>query len=419
MRYLIAIVFLMFSAAIACAQGASRKNMRAEGDKYLTAGNIRFNLAEGDITEEYFRNEDSKAENKVSASEENKSEIIEYSDELAGLMLNNLVEWGYLDTSDRFLPDYKNSLHVDMAIEEAHFRIIRPSKKGLSKAIYIEFVSDFQLKSYYGKELYRKSVSKELKLNRSSSEKEVRGVFSNLIKMLVKDFVFDDEVQKLVTSTEYYDLEDEASFETVSIPTPSGTEKPEDWKKSVATIILEDGHGSACIISADGYLISNFHVVGQNETVKVKFHDGSNAIGIVLRKHPDCDLALIKVDISNLVPLPIAESEIEFGEDVYVLGTPADTLLAGSMFKGVISGKRNFDGAVYLQTDAKVNVGNSGGAMINSSGELVGIVSSKYAGFGIEGIGFAVPIIELKRLKIEVLHPTPSSAPVPKPQTRR
>jgi S1-C subfamily serine protease len=100
------------------------------------------------------------------------------------------------------------------------------------------------------------------------------------------------------------------------------------------------------------------------------------------------------------------------GDVVYIIGTPADTLLSQSVSKGVLSGQRDFDGAEYLQTDAKVNPGNSGGALLNSKGELIGVVSSKYIGFGIEGIGFAVPISKLEE-KLRVITQKGSAPVVP------
>jgi S1-C subfamily serine protease len=129
-------------------------------------------------------------------------------------------------------------------------------------------------------------------------------------------------------------------------------------------------------------------------------------------------LALIKVDRTNLPALlPVNESE-DIGNTVFLVGTPADTLLAQSVFKGVISGKRPVADFSYFQTDAKVNPGNSGGAMLNEKGELIGIVSSKYVGYGIEGIGFAVPINQISA-RLNVIIPEPKmqkeAAPPSKP----
>jgi S1-C subfamily serine protease len=115
-------------------------------------------------------------------------------------------------------------------------------------------------------------------------------------------------------------------------------------------------------------------------------------------------MALIKVEKTGLDFLTQSTSTYDLGEVVYVVGTPLDTTLSQSVSKGVLSGYRSFDDFTYMQTDAKMNPGNSGGALINASGELIGIVSAKYIGYGIEGIGFAIPISKLEeKLKVTTL----------------
>ncbi|UOQ71750.1 S1C family serine protease [Hymenobacter cellulosilyticus] len=162
--------------------------------------------------------------------------------------------------------------------------------------------------------------------------------------------------------------------------------------KCVVTIETTDGHGSGCIISADGYLVTNAHVVGEEETVKVRMADGIEAKGKVVRVNPDMDLALVKIDVDGLSAflLPSAASA-DLGADVFAIGTPADKELGQSITKGIISGRRKIEGHSFLQTDVSINGGNSGGALVGRSGQLVGIVNAKLVGRGIEGIGFAIP----------------------------
>jgi S1-C subfamily serine protease len=80
------------------------------------------------------------------------------------------------------------------------------------------------------------------------------------------------------------------------------------------------------------------------------------------------------------------------GDEVITIGTPADLLLGQSVARGIVSGKRRFDDLVYLQTDMAVSPGNSGGPVINSKGEIIGLVQGKIIGKGVEGICFAIPI---------------------------
>lgn len=162
--------------------------------------------------------------------------------------------------------------------------------------------------------------------------------------------------------------------------------------RCVVTVETADGHGSGCIISADGYLVTNAHVVGAEEMVKVHMADGVEAKGKVLRVNPEMDLALVKVDVDGLsaFPLPSAATA-DLGVDVFAIGTPADKELGQSITKGIISGRRKIEGHTLLQTDVSINGGNSGGALVARSGQLVGIVNAKMVGRGIEGIGFAIP----------------------------
>jgi serine protease Do len=158
--------------------------------------------------------------------------------------------------------------------------------------------------------------------------------------------------------------------------------------KAVVIIEISDGHGSGCLVSADGYTITNAHVVGD----EVLLADGVEAKGRVVRVNADMDLALVKVEAEGLpaFALPTA-SEGEVGTDVYAIGAPADKELSQTVTKGIISGRRKIEGRSFLQTDVSINGGNSDGALVARSGQLLGIVNAKLIGRGVEGIGFAIP----------------------------
>lgn len=160
----------------------------------------------------------------------------------------------------------------------------------------------------------------------------------------------------------------------------------------VVTVETADGHGSGCLISADGYLITNAHVVGNEASVKVQLPDGLLATGTVVRVNTDLDLALVKVEVDGLTAFRLpSTTTAELGTDVYAIGTPADKELGQTVTKGIISGRRKIEGHVLLQTDVSINGGSSGGALVTRAGQLLGIVNAKLVGRGIEGIGFAIP----------------------------
>jgi S1-C subfamily serine protease len=403
-QILLAVICAVFTTVLH-AQPKSVLPKRGSGHKYITTEDIYFDLKEGEVTESYFKSEALKLKGKSSKLSSNTGEILEASEGLEGYLYSILSESDYIDTSEKIFPDYKNSLHLSMRVHRLEFSYIKPKSTKPSTAVYLKMFADMQLSSFYGKTLVKEDVSfEQLIANTENSDWE--GGFSNLINNILIKFLTEEKVAAFIESAEYFDAPDVTDMEKVTL---SGGSAMLDWdyiSYAVPTIITTEGHGSACVISGDGYLLTNFHVVAQNETVRVKFKDGSESEGKVVRKNPDCDLALLKVDRTNLPALlPVNKNE-EIGATVFLVGTPADTLLAQSVFKGVISGKRPVADFSYLQTDAKVNPGNSGGAMLNEKGELIGIVSSKYVGYGIEGIGFAVPISQIEA-RLNVLMPVP------------
>lgn len=409
---------LVFFAINSIAQRATTLPVREEGQKYITTEDIYFDLKEGEITESYYTTETQRKQGRYNKISSNSDEVIEVSSSLEGYLYGLLSESNFIDTTERIFPDYKNSLHLSMRVHRLEFSYIRPNAKRGITAVYLKMFADMELSSYYGKTLVQENIStEEVIADRLGSDWE--NGFSNLITRILIEFLSQDKVLGLIKSSEYFDATDVSSFEKISI---GGGSAILDWdflSYAVPTIITSDGHGSACVVSSNGYLITNFHVVGQNETVKVKFKDGTISEGKVLRKHPDCDLALLKVERENLPALFPNAQDPEIGSTVYLMGTPADTLLGQSVFKGVISGRRSFADFSYIQTDAKVNPGNSGGAMFNEKGELIGIVSSKYVGYGIEGIGFAVPIDQISARLSVILpeikkqnDPAPTAKPI-------
>lgn len=403
MKKVASLITLFFALLNSIAQSSASLPRREEGQKYITTEDIYFDLKEGEITESYYKTEAQRKKGQYNKLSSNTDEIIEASAGLEGYLYGLLSENNFIDTTERIFPDYKNSLHMSMRVHRLEFSYIRPKSKSGIIAIYLKMFADMKLSSYYGKTLVQEDISiEELIADRAASDWE--NGFSKLINKILVQFLSEDKVMGLIKSSQYFDETDVSSFEKISI---SGGSALLDWdflSYAVPTIITPEGHGSGCIISSDGYVLTNFHVVGQNETAKVKFKDGSVSEGRVLRKHPDCDLALLKVDRTNLPALLPVIQDQEIGSTVYVMGTPADTLLGQSVFKGVISGRRAFADFNYIQTDAKVNPGNSGGAMLNEKGELIGIVSSKYVGYGIEGIGFAVPISQIEA-RLNILMP--------------
>ena len=159
----------------------------------------------------------------------------------------------------------------------------------------------------------------------------------------------------------------------------------------------EHGLGSGFIVSPDGYILTNNHVVGGADTIDVKLADGRRFKAKVVGTDPDTDIAVIKIDAHDLPTIPLGDSDaLNVGEWVIAIGNPFG--LYKTVTVGVVSAKGRSgiginDYEDFIQTDAAINPGNSGGPLINIHGEVVGIntaIFSKSGGY--MGIGFAIPI---------------------------
>ncbi len=159
------------------------------------------------------------------------------------------------------------------------------------------------------------------------------------------------------------------------------------------------GMGSGVIVSPDGYILTNNHVVRDADKVKVMFIDGRKVDAEIIGTDAKTDIAVIKVKENNLTPIELGDSEqLRVGEWVIAIGSPLSENLAHTVTAGIVSAKgrsnlRLADYEDFIQTDAAINPGNSGGALINLDGKLVGIntaIATQSGGF--QGIGFAVPI---------------------------
>jgi serine protease Do len=155
--------------------------------------------------------------------------------------------------------------------------------------------------------------------------------------------------------------------------------------------------GSGVVVSTDGYVITNNHVVGENvREITVSLADNREAKGQVIGTDPATDIALLKINVNGLPAVPWGDSsQLLVGEWVLAIGSPFQ--LSQTVTAGIVSatGRQNVgitDYEDFIQTDAAINPGNSGGALINSRGELVGINTAIFSqSGGYQGVGFAVP----------------------------
>ena len=157
------------------------------------------------------------------------------------------------------------------------------------------------------------------------------------------------------------------------------------------------GFGSGVIISKDGYIVTNNHVIDKADVISVKLNDGREFQGRIIGTDPSTDLALVKIEGDDLPTIPVGDSDqLKIGEWVLAVGNPFN--MTSTVTAGIVSAKARSLGVYnngvesFIQTDAAINQGNSGGALVNARGELVGINSVLYSPTGsYSGCGFAIP----------------------------
>jgi S1-C subfamily serine protease len=172
----------------------------------------------------------------------------------------------------------------------------------------------------------------------------------------------------------------------------TGVSDVSDCVNSVITIKQESGHASGCIISNDGYIVTNYNVVEKEKEVQVILNDGEIKTAKVIRVNPEEDFALLKMEGSGYKPLYIkANGTYKMGDDIFAVGTTGGGGLGQTVSKGIISSVRKLRGKDYIQMDVKINKGNHGGAVLNKDGDLIGIIYGKITGRNVESLGFALP----------------------------
>jgi Do/DeqQ family serine protease len=155
--------------------------------------------------------------------------------------------------------------------------------------------------------------------------------------------------------------------------------------------------GSGVIADADGHIITNNHVIANADEIRVQLADGRSAVASIVGRDPDTDLAVVQIKLKNLPVMPLGHSDrLKVGDVVLAIGDPLG--LSQTVTHGIVSATRREQLGLatfenFIQTDAAINFGNSGGALIDTNGELVGINTAIVAkNLGVEGIGFAIPV---------------------------
>lgn len=168
------------------------------------------------------------------------------------------------------------------------------------------------------------------------------------------------------------------------------------------------GAGSGVIFTNDGYIVTNNHVIENSNAIEVTLKNGESYPAELIATDSKTDLAVIKIEASQLTPAILGDSDaLIVGEDAIAIGNPLGEL-GGTVTNGIISAldrEVTVEGKKMnlLQTNAAINPGNSGGGLFNQKGELIGIVSAKSSGTDIEGLGFAIPVNDVKEVVVQLI----------------
>lgn len=355
---------------------------------------------------------------------ESESEVIAF-DEAKDLVVENtnferllngvLADQGYIDTTRKVLKNsFANNLLIEAEVNKINFDLIGTDKTSLmgnamsaSRSYKIDMSMIWKLKDYYGEvlETIEMDVSSGIFAQSYYGEEAVEMAIKDALEESLMTFLTNEVVQEKLNDRSQ--VAAESSFEEIDIP--EAAKYVEDLgasiKSSVTIIRKDDGHGSGFIVTEGGYIITNYHVVsGSQEDLEVVLNNGNRHKGTVVRSSKTADVALIEIDVNGLVPFKLSTKEAGIADDIYAVGTPTAQDLGQSISRGIVSGIRSGDGDTKLiQTDASINGGNSGGALVNKQGEVLGVVQAKVKGFGVEGIAFGIPtevVIEKLKLKL-------------------
>ena len=182
------------------------------------------------------------------------------------------------------------------------------------------------------------------------------------------------------------------------------------WGQPVSQAVA----GSGFVITSDGYILTNYHVIEDADSIQVAFVDGTTYDATLVGGESENDIAVLKIDATGLTPVIIGDSDnVKVGEQVVAIGNPLGELTF-SMTSGIVSAKdrsitmENGNVMNMIQTDTAINNGNSGGPLFDMYGQVIGITSAKLSGSSssqatIEGLGFAIPINDIKDMVTDIM----------------
>tara|TARA_B100000886_G_C20398720_1_gene481611 strand:+ start:237 stop:1562 length:1326 start_codon:yes stop_codon:yes gene_type:complete len=228
-------------------------------------------------------------------------------------------------------------------------------------------------------------------------EKEgITTVFENAFAISSENFAKSVKLRNLAVGKKIVATNDNNSKKEIKI-TQGKSQKEfniDNLRSNIVTIRIGQGHGSGFFVGNNGYLLTNAHVVGDSKSVQIITSSGMEIEGQVIRKSKSRDVSLIKVPLKITNSLNLKFEIPDIASDVYAAGTPIDEALKTTVTKGIISNIRvdNASGLKFIQADASISPGNSGGPLFDKFGNVIGISVAKYNANSAEGLGLFIPL---------------------------
>ncbi len=373
---------------------------RTDDMKYLFLKNTAFDVEKEDLKfkrikkRRYDKNSD-KYKSITTSDEDLDIDNSIFNSALNEILLAN----NYFDTTETIFKSKINSAYISAKVTEISFEEVYEYAARSTKGFVVgKSKIEWEIFDLYDQSMYKTEVeSKSGQFSYSFNKKELLKVcMEDMLKASFFRLLSNDDVKGILE----LGTDKEEKLDLITLDFKDTNKSLEEAISATVTIKVDKGHGSGCVISKDGYILTNFHVVsGDNKKIEIITQDGEKLEGKIIRKNVAIDLALIKVEKSfdKVYKLPSAKN-YSIGEDVYAIGTPSNIDLGQTLSKGIVSGLRTpKEGSRYIQTDASINPGNSGGALVNKKGELVGVVNAKVFGFGVEGLAFAIPAADVQK----------------------
>lgn len=374
---------------------------KKEEEKFISINSVKMEISKEDFIfltqffKHYLIREPLKTNRILNEDEEIKIDNTVFDRQLNKILVNR----GYIDTTGRVLKNsfsnkvylnlVVNSLSINQVLGKFHINVVYPN----NSFVYVNLNCTWEILDYYKQPIYSvdyETKSGEFVYNRTNGEESELKAFGNALEIGLSNLFQEDEFLK--NFRDKSEANKELVYKNLSISTP--TKKVNNLSESIkasVTIKNKKGHGSGFFISNDGYIITNYHVVIDTNNAKVVLNNGKEFDFEIVRTNKTNDLALIKIKHKNEFAYELQKEQVELGIEIYAVGTPTGQDLSQSISKGIVSGLRNKGGgAKLIQTDASINGGNSGGAIILKNGTVVGVVSSKLVGKGIEGVAFGI-----------------------------